>query len=254
MIDKVIEIRKKRAQKAKRKNTSRFLIWLLIVALMLGIILYIIMDMSKIRSIIVTGNDHYTKEEIIIMADIKPDANFIDVFFYQKKDYTHYPYVKTMSIEYSGFNNIHIVVKEKSVINYIAYQGQYVALDKEGVVIDYVDEIKIGVPIIEGLYLESVVVGEPLIIDEVIIRALLDLHHLRTKYNVPLTKIDFPYSDTTSLDVYVNDIRIIFGEPVDLDIKMKNAGDVMKKLQRDLSGSLDLREDKEQFIFKEKSE
>lgn len=249
--EKIVDISKQRRKKKKKKRHNfRFLLWLLMVVVVLGGVLYIIIDMAVIRNIIVTGNNHYTRDEIIEMLNYEDDANIVDIYFDKKKDYSQYPYIRSVEVLYEGLNVIRVVVVEKDVISYIKYQNSYLAIDKDGYIIDYLDEIEGDVPLVEGLYFESAVVGQVLEVDESVINTLLDLHHLRQKYDVPLTIIDFPYSDSSMLFVYVNNIKIILGEAIDLDTKMKNAGEVIKKISPDLSGTLDLQEDKEQFIFK----
>ncbi len=173
-------------------------------------------------------------------------------FFYKEQNFEEYAYIKSIDVAYNGFDNLQIIVVEKDVINFIEYQNAYLALDKDGYVIDYLSEVDQAIPLVEGLYFETASLGgQKLPVEETIVKALLELHHLRSKYSVPLTSINFPFSDGTMLHVYVNNIQIVMGDLENLDIKMKNAGgEVMKKLSTDLSGTLDLQEDKDQFIFK----
>lgn len=252
--DNVIDIEerlKRRKEKRKARNgSSRFLVWLVVVLLMLMAVLYFVVDMAKVRNVVVVGNDHYSVDVIKEVIGIGEGATILDVYFYKHQDYSKYPYIESVEITYDGFNHLKVAVTEKEVINFIPYQGSFLALDKDGYIIDYVDTIKEDVPVVEGLYLEAAFVAQKLSISEKMINALLDLHLLRQKYNVPVDVVEFPYSDDTMVNIYVKDIKIILGDFDDLDTKMKNAEEVLGKLSLELSGTLDLQEDKEQFIFK----
>lgn len=255
MEEKIIDIEHRRSKVGKKKSGSfRFLIWLIALVAVLGGVLYIILDMAVIRDVVVIGNEHYTRTEIVQMIDLEEDANIVDVYFGKEIDYSGYPYIKSVEVLYQGLNILQIIVVEKDVVSYLSYQGRYLALDKDGYVIDYLEEIEGDAPLVEGLYIESAVVGQQLDLDEQIINALLDLHHLRSKYDIPLTLVEFPFSDGSVLYVHVNDIKIVLGETVDLDTKMKNASEVLQILPMDASGTLDLQEDKDQFIFKKNTD
>lgn len=249
MRDRVIQLH---AEKLKRKSATNFKImkWLMLIIIILGIILYVILELARIKDIVVTGNEHYTVEQVIKMVGIKEQSNAIEVYFDKNSDYSMYSYIQKIDINYNSYNQIHITVKEKEVISYIKYQNQYLVFDKDGYIIDYIDDKKEDVPVVKGLYIKSAVVGEKLDIEESIIITLLDLYHLRNKYGILLTSIEFPLGNDSAVNVYVDQIKIIFGETIDLDRKMRNTSEVIKAMSDDLSGTLDLSEDKEQFILK----
>lgn len=252
VIDIEERLKRRKAKKKARNGSSRFVVWLLVVLLMLAGVLYFVVEMAKVQNVVIVGNEHYSEDAILEAVGIGEGATILDVYFYSEQDYSQYPYIDSVEVSYDGLNYLKVVVTEKEIVNYIPYQGSYLALDKDGYIIDYIEEIGADVPVIEGLYLEAAFIGEKLPVDESIISALLDLHLLKNKYGVPVSSIEFPYSDETMLYVYVNNIQIILGDFTDLDLKMKNAGEVLGKLSHDLSGTLDLQEDKEQFIFKKK--
>lgn len=253
MREKVVAMKKRKKEKHEG-HSSRFLISLVIVTIILVASLYILLELASIKNIVVSGNFQYTKEEIIEMVQIQKNSNVIEVFFNKEKDYSKYPYIKEVEIQYNGYNKLHIIVTEKEVINYIRYQDQFLALDKNGYIIAYQKKQKSGIPIVEGLYVGSAVIGNKLDIQEEVLTTLLELHHLKSKYQVPITHIEFPTNDLKALNLYVNNIKIELGEATQLDMKMRNAGDVMKKLPSDLSGTLNLEQDGQQFIFKKNTE
>ncbi|MDF1616842.1 cell division protein FtsQ/DivIB [Petrocella sp. FN5] len=253
MREKVITMKKRKKEKHEG-HSGRFLIGLIIVTIILVGLLYTLLEIASIKDIVVSGNVQYTKEEIIEMVQIQENSNVIEVFLNQEKDYSKYPYIKEVDIQYNGYDKLHIIVTEKEVINYIKYQDHFLALDKNGIIIAYQKKQKSGIPVVEGLYIKSAVVGNKLDIKGEVLTTLLELHHLKSKYQVPVTHIEFPTNDLKALNLYVNNIKIVLGEATQLDMKMRNAGDVMKKLPSDLAGTLNLEQDGQQFIFKKNTE
>ncbi len=72
----------KRIRNAKyRRSDHGFLLWLVIVVIILATILYFILDMAKIKDVIVSGNQHYTDEQVMAMIDVGEGSNAVDVFF-----------------------------------------------------------------------------------------------------------------------------------------------------------------------------
>ena len=254
--EKVIAMKKRKKEKQEKYegHSGRFLMGLIIVTIILAGLLYALLELASIKDIVVSGNFQYSKEEIIEMVQIQENSNAIEVFFNKEKDYSKYPYIKDVEIQYNGYNKLRILVTEKEVINYIKYQDQFLALDKNGYIIAYQKQQKAGIPIVEGLYLGSAVIGSKLDIQEEVLTTLLELHHLKSKYQVPITHIEFQANNLKALNLYVNNIKIELGEATQLDMKMRNAGDVMKKLPTDLAGTLNLEQDGQQFIFKKNSE
>lgn len=235
----------------KQRQKSGLLLWLvLFVVLLLGV-LYMVVGQSKIRQIIVSGSDHYTRDEVIQMTGITSETTVLDLFMSRNRQYKNLPYIKEITIDYRSFNSIHIKVTEKTVISYIPYQNQFLALDKDGYIVGYEDEKRMELPSVTGLYFAAATLGEKLEVDEEVLNVMLDLYHLGNKYEVKLTSIDFANGDAGMIHCFSGNIQMIFGSSVDLDRKMKNAGEVLKKLDNTKSGTLDLQNNSDYYIFKE---
>lgn len=249
-MSRIIDLRKKRKEKNFR---SKVILWLVISIASIIIILYFAIDIARINRIMVVGQKHYSQEEIIQMVGISKGDTILDIYFREKDNYSSYAYIKSIKVTYSGLTSIYIQVEEKDIINYIKYQDDYLALDKSGYVIDYLVMIDKTVPLIEGIYLQSAIVGTKLDISEETSRVLLDLYHLRNKYQIPISRIEFQENNINHLTIYVGKLKIIFGETLELDKKMKSTKTILDKLGMDISGTLNLEEDTESFILKKNS-
>jgi len=241
-------------EKIERKSQRKFLLWLLVVLVFLGVILYFAIELARIRGIYVSGYEHYTREEIIQMVGIEKGASVLDIYFNKDKDYSAYTYIESIQIDYKGLTTIAIQVKEKEVVQYIGYQDAYLTLDQSGYVIDYSTSMNLEKPLVEGLYIPSATIGNQLDVSERTLRTLLDLHHLQHKYQVPINRISFQKNDVTQVSIYVGAVTVIFGEDVGLDRKMKRTKAILKELSTHSSGTIDLRKDTDLVIFKKNSE
>ena len=246
MNDKVVTI--------KKGPKIGFVLWLVIFIVLLLGALYQIVGQSTIRQVVVIGSSHYSREEVKAMVGITEDTTVLDVFMHRNTSYDHLPYIKEVEISYLSFNSIQIEVEEKEVISYIPYQGRYLALDNDGYIVGYENEKVMDLPSVKGLYFDSASLGEQLDVREQVLAAMLDLYHLGNKYKVQLSEIDFVQGDEAMIHLYVNDVRIIIGEAVDLDRKMRAAGEVIQRLDSEVKGSLDLQVAGDHYIFKEESE
>lgn len=235
----------------KKRPKMGFVMWLSIFIVMLVAVLYFIIGQSIIRQIVVTGSRHYTREEIRTMVGITEDTTVLDVFMHRNMSYDHLPYINKVEITYLSFNSIQIDVTEKEVISYIPYQGRYLALDNDGYVVGYENQKEMNLPSVTGLYFESASLGQQLDVTEAVLAAMLNLYHLGNKYDVQASEIDFIQGDVQMIHLYVKDVRIILGEGVELDRKMRDAGEVIRQLKQEVKGSLDLQIDSDHYIFKE---
>lgn len=248
MDDNVVPLRKK---KESSKKKGSFLLWLILLLLLLVGFLYFILGQSKIRYVSVSGTYHYSREEVIEMVGIDETTTVMDIFMNRNQSYKLLPYIEGVSIHYDSFNSVVVEVDEKDVTSYIPFQNQYVALDKDGYIVGYEHDKGVDLPSIKGLMLPSAVVGQQVDVDPMVLSALLELFHLQHKYNVPLTEIEFVNGSASMIHCIAGDVVIVFGPSTDLDRKMRSAKEVLEKLDESATGTLDIQQVSDRYIFKE---
>ena len=106
-------------------------ILLLFICALLGAVLFV-QSRYHVENVVVEGNVHYSKEEIVMMVlEDKLDYNSLYLSFkYRNKEIKDIPFIQTMSVEVLSTDTIKITVYEKSVAGYVEYMGRFIYFDR----------------------------------------------------------------------------------------------------------------------------
>lgn len=225
----------------------------LLIIIILIILLGIIMIITRINTIKVSGNKHYTKEEIFEIMGIDENSNVFDVLIFNISDkHKNYPYIENIDIEYSSINSIHIIVEEKHIIGYIQYMGKYLCLDEDGYIIDYTNKVDENIPIINGIKINSFTLNEKAEIDSKTINAINIIEAILKEYNIIIDVIDFKYDADNKIVLYYNDIEIYIGNTDQIYEKIQMLSEILDTIPLDSKGTLDIRDLSRKILFKKK--
>ena len=151
----------KSEQKKKKKAGKIFLIILAALLLLcMGAYIYVIKSYS-LTKIQVSGNVHYTKDEVIDIVTKGKKADNTLFFYIENKlhpveDVT---FVDKFQLEVIGKHTVTITVYEKSMAGCVIYMDQYIYFDNDGRVLETSAEKLPDVPCIQGLKFDRIVVG-----------------------------------------------------------------------------------------------
>lgn len=184
------------------------------------------------ENIIVEGNIHYSREQIIEMV---MDSRFSDnsVFLswkYHDKSITDVPFVERIDVSVVDNHTVKITVYEKSLAGYVSYLGTYMYFDKDGIVVESSNILTPGIPEVSGLQFNHVVLHEPLPVENnEIFQEILNMTNLLNKYSISATKLQF--DDFYDMTIYFNDVRVILGEEGDMDLKIMSLAQILPNLE-----------------------
>ena len=218
----------KRRVKRKRKIHFRQYKSLFIIA---GIALFIliavicslkyILDNYTVKNIYVTGNTHYTNEEIIDMVmkgDIEQNSIFLSAK-YRDKSIKDIPFIEKMDVDILSKDTIRINVYEKAIAGYFAYLGRYMYFDRDGIVVESSLEPSENVPQVMGLEFGYVIMHEKLPIEnQKIFEEILDITQLLSKYKLSANKILF--DSDFNVYLYFQGIEVSLGGSDYIDEKI----------------------------------
>ncbi len=131
-----------RQKKNRKKKKNRKLRILAGAVLGVGLAGALFFNVFQIRNIQVAGNTRYTKDEIKEMvADDKWMFNTVLLTtFHSKVDMSDIPFMNSVEFTFVSCDTICINVNEKKVVGYVEYEGQKVYFDKDGIVLECVEE------------------------------------------------------------------------------------------------------------------
>jgi cell division protein FtsQ len=242
-----------------RSSRSLFVILgiVLTVMIVLVVALNYIVDTYKVTNIYVSGNTHYTNEEIIdmVMTDGLSRNSLYLSFKYRDKSIEGVPFVEKMDVDIVSPDTIRINVYEKAVAGYIAYLGRYMYFDRDGIVVESSLEPSDVVPQVMGLDFNYVILYEKLPVDnETVFAEILDLTQLLDKYNMHADKIFF--DNEYNVYIYFGDIEVSLGTSSYIDEKIIQLQYILPNLEgkKGLLEMKDFDEDTKNITFEEKNQ
>lgn len=233
---------KKRADKVYIGPDSEKMARLVAIIVVAAIILIVVMGVAfcnvSEEDVTVTGNYHYTDEQIKAMVlDGRFGHNAIVLFFkYKNKSITNIPFVETMEVKMESSKSISITVYEKAIAGYVEYLDQFMYFDKDGIVVESSSIRQKDIPCIAGLSFDHVVLYERLpIADEKVFKNIMSLTQLLNKYNITTDKIYFDSDEKVTL--YFDNAKVQMGSLDEIDEKMIKLQGIIPKLEG-LKGTL----------------
>ncbi len=230
-------------KKVKRKINGIWKVIFIIfgcAAILLLFAFIYIRNVYKLEKIQVTGNEHYTEEEIIsIVTNDKPVGNTIEFYIENKLNpVENITFIDKFEIEIVGKNTVTITVYEKSMAGCVMYMDQYIYFDDEGNVLETSPEKLPDIPCIEGLAFDSIVIGEKLPVnDAALFQEILTMTQLIEKNSLIIDEIRFDKEDEIVLKK--DKIKIELGKGDNLEDKLMNLNNILQMLEGK-SGTLDM--------------
>ena len=226
-----------------------------LIAGVLGVIY--IRDNYTIKNIYVSGNTHYTNEEIIdmVMTDKMCDNSIYLSLKYRNKSIEGVPFIEKMSVEIVSPETVRINVYEKAVAGYISYLGRYMYFDRDGIVVESSLEASSTVPEVLGLSFNYVIIHEKLPVEkQEVFEEILDITQLLSKYNLHANKIFF--DSEYNVYLYFDGIEVSIGTKDYIDEKIIQLQYILPNLEGK-SGILEMKdfnEDTKNVTFEEKKQ
>lgn len=215
----------------KRKKTLRNLI-LLSFLMGIAIVSYIISTRFQINSISVTGNIHYTEDEVIEYVTSDGYINNSLILSVKNKifEIEPIPFVDKFEIEYLSNNKIVIVVYEKAMAGCTEFMGEYVYFDKDGIVLETSTKRLEDIPCVYGITFTSFTLHEQMRGSDVEkFKDVLIITQLLQKYEISMENIEF--TEDERLLLVAGDISVLLGEDNDMEIKIAELQNILPKLE-----------------------
>ena len=245
--------RKARCEKAARIFKIVLKILLILVVLCAIAFVYI-RTCYKLKSIKVTGTDHYTDQQMVDIVTGGKDYGNTLLFILESRlnpaqDVT---FIDKIDVTYVNRNSVEITVYEKAMAGCIKYSDQYAYFDGDGIVLEISDAKLDDVPCIEGLTSDSVEQGKKLDVgDSGFFQEILTMTQLIYKSGIQIDKIT--YDTDQNLILHKDGIKIRIGNGENLETKFMNLESILESV-KGKKGTLDMSnysESQRNVIFKE---
>lgn len=214
----------------KRKRRRIFILALVIIAVLAGTATFLWYNFS-ITKVNVSGNSHYTENEIKDMVfENEYDYNSIILFFkYHNKTIEDIPFIEQMDVKIVDSNFVRITVYEKAVAGYVEYLGHYMYFDKDGIIVESSNEVIDGVPFVTGLKFDHVVLHKEIPTKKKdVFLTILNITQLLNKYDIKTDRIAF--DSNSNITLYFGNARVLLGTDDFIDEKINEMHLLLPKL------------------------
>lgn len=220
-----------------------------------GIAIKYVASTYTITNIYVSGNTHYTNEEIIdmVITDKLSHNSLYLSLKYRNKSIENVPFVEKMDVDIVSPDTVRINVYEKAVAGYIAYLGHYMYFDRDGIVVESSMEPSDTVPQVLGLDFNYVILYEKLPVEnQTVFAEILDITQLLDKYQLHANKIFF---DTEyNVYLYFDGVEVSLGTREFIDEKIIQLQYILPNLEgkKGILEMKDFDDDTKNVTFEEK--
>lgn len=214
----------------------------------------LIVSQFKIETIQVTGNIHYTDEEIIQMVVGEGYGQNTLVLYLKNKlqPMEPIPFVEKVDVEYISNHVITITVYEKALAGCVKFMNEYMYFDKDGVVLESSTRKMSDIPCITGIHFDTMVMYEPLPIeDKDFFFTVLTLTQLLQKYDLQVDDVRF--TSQNEIVLYYQEIKILLGDGSNLEEQISELGNILQSIDGK-SGTLYMKDytiEKGEVVFRE---
>lgn len=222
------------------KNSKLLRVLLIVVTVMAiacGGLIFLWYNYS-ITSVTVSGNSHYSDDEIKDMVFTGPYSynSIVLSLMYRNKSIKDIPFIEKMDVDILDSNSVRINVFEKAVAGYVEYLGHYMYFDKDGIVVESSNRIIEGIPFVTGLSYDHIVLHQPLPVKKTsVFLTILNVTQLLGKYDIETDRIAFDSDGNITL--YFGDARVSLGTDDFIDEKINEMHLLLPQL-KGYSGTL----------------
>lgn len=224
--NKIVPVRQKERKPASVKSKILLGCCIILLVLMTGVII----GQCQIETIIVNGNETYTKDEI--EASVRENCINNTVFYtvlssFCKNDYL--PFIEKSEVTFMGKNTILVEVKEKMRAGMFQEMSEFCYFDKDGTLLEMSGVRIKDVPLVTGLQMKECILGEAIEPEEEgVFPVILKMAQLILKYEIPVSEIQF--NTMSDIRLKCNSIQVNLGDMTELDAKMAELPSVLDRL------------------------
>lgn len=205
----------------------------------------------QIDTIQINGLDNLSEEQVKGMLTTN-EGNNIFSFSTSKceKNILKSHYVENVSVSRDLPHTIIIDLNEYKLRGYVPYMGSYLYINEDGLILDIQKNVTKQLPVIEGLNFNSFTAGEVLKVDNPsAFTTMVELARLFDKYQLLTDIIRVDVTNVNDIHLYVNKVDIEFGDMDNANRKLLMLIEVLKQLDTNYAGILNLTGDNATFEY-----
>ncbi len=218
--------------------------WYKKIFLILGILavfaLFVIFGM-RIQRVNVEGSEIYSAEEIkqSVFSRKYSDNGLIFAIYNKLYGMNKLPFVEDIEVRYDNLNTVTLHVYDKTISGCIHYMGQYIYFDKDGIVLQSMQQKRKGVPVVTGIQFGTFTIGEKFQVkDGSLFQSLMNLSQQISHLKIDVERIHVEQDD---IKLFSGNIQVVLGKKERYDEEMPALADILETAKREkLSGTINM--------------
>lgn len=204
----------------------------IIVALLLLVTILGLLFLPSLEEVTMKGNTYYEKESLLpkLLAGFERKNTILAYLKLKYDKEISIPFIDGIDVDFTGLHSLTIGVYEKEVIGCLAYMGEYVCFDKDGIMVGSAVDKRENIPLVEGIKYKEAVFNKAITTDnDEVFNLILNITQLINKYGIKIDKIEF--AEDLSLKLYSDNIKILLGKRKHFDEQLSNLPSLLPDLK-----------------------
>lgn len=153
---------RERLQKKSNHTLKKLLVTGCILCIVVVIGYAVVTSQFRLKTIIIEGSDRYTETQMKehLLTKKTDQITLLMYLRYQFIDLPKLPFIEKMNLELKDKNTIVVEMYEKMIVGCISMKDSYMYFDKDGIVVESSKDKIDGVPLIEGLKFDKIILYE----------------------------------------------------------------------------------------------
>ncbi|MCD7824906.1 MAG: cell division protein FtsQ/DivIB [Clostridiaceae bacterium] len=229
---------------------------LLAVLCVFGVIALFIFFGLRIQKVNVEGTEIYTEEEIkqSVFSRKYSDNELFFAIYSKIYGINKLPFVEDIEVTYDNMNTVTLHVYDKTISGCIKYMGQYVYFDKDGIVLQSMQEKRDGVPVVTGIQFGTFTIGEAFQVkDDTLFQSIMNLSQQISHHEINVKRI---HVEEETISLYSGNVKVLLERKEQYDDELSALSSVLETTEeKNLSGTIDMQgfESGDKIILKQSS-
>jgi cell division septal protein FtsQ len=239
-------------RRAGKKRKKTFLTLFVFAAVLSVGLLVLSSPLFAVKAVEISGSAAVSAEEIEKIAGLAVGDN---LFSFDaggaEKALTAHPYIKSVKINKDFPDKVTVLVEERKPRAYVEFKsvGTYLLIDETGRVLESASYAAEELPVIVGLKLKDIALGQPLAAEDTkAFENVVLISHLFDKYELT-GRIRVEVSNAKDIHLYIGTLDVLLGGIEDADTKISMVKAILPKIPEGARGFLDVKDIEKNAVF-----
>lgn len=223
------------------------------IAVIAGVLLIcMVCPLFNIKTVEINGTVNTSASDIKEKLGLNNTVNLLAFNSFAAKDkLLEDPYIEDVSFSRKLPDKLIINIDERAIRGYVPYMGTFLYIDSTGRVLDARSSFTEKHPVVKGLDFDKFTVGHKLETeDDKVFDTVVEISQLMADYDMQEDVLYVDVSDEMHIKIMTENVTINFGDFTDANYKIATLNEILKTMDDDQKGFLDISDPDANPVFK----